>query len=526
MTPFSKLARAQLALNTLEDRATPATAVYAAASQTLTITAAQGDMIDVAALAGQPTGYLQVTETQSSAMVFSSSTASHAVRNLVVKFGNVQSGQLTLDGGVQLGGNLKVSGAQSSQTVVLLGTVSGSVIYTANVLPAFDTFEMESSAVVGRNLTLNLGEGSNTARIMGGVVHGNVAIKGGASDDTVEFTACSDVTIDGSATVNLGSGNNTVLGKGPNGIAFTVQVGANFTYLGGTGNDHFDFDISGTSLNVGRDAKFILGTPLVFDGNSVSLEALRAGRNINFVGGLGSDNVEISGAFEAKGNVMVALGAGDNTFDSNFDGIGTNSIAGSFVYAGGTGGDVINLDAMTIGKNLNVMLGESSGSTQGVFVGTKSPAGVTIYGAAYVTGGSGADGVIFRRAYIGNSLTVRTGAGDDTVAFDDLNVAGNTLFDLGVGSDSLLGEMQTSDSAGSLSNATTFGGKFIVKGGDGDDTVNLSNDGDSTTLIKFGGQVVLQGGNGVDTLQNAAENFFMVTGNFNDLEVLTGTAIV
>src|SRR5438034_7193855 len=41
----------QLAVNALEDRCTPATAVYAAATQTLTVTAAAGDSIDVAHIA-------------------------------------------------------------------------------------------------------------------------------------------------------------------------------------------------------------------------------------------------------------------------------------------------------------------------------------------------------------------------------------------------------------------------------------------------------------------------------------------
>src|SRR5947208_914003 len=47
---------ARLALCALEDRATPATAVYSALTQTLTVTANEGDRLVVSGLAGKPTG--------------------------------------------------------------------------------------------------------------------------------------------------------------------------------------------------------------------------------------------------------------------------------------------------------------------------------------------------------------------------------------------------------------------------------------------------------------------------------------
>lgn len=529
MIPLPSFARrrtaAKLTLQSLEERTTPATAVYTALSQTLTVTAAEGDQVVATSLAGQPTGYLQLIETQAGSTVFDSSAAGQAVRNLVIKYGNIQSGTFTLDSAAKIGGNLTITGAMSTQTVDLAGTVGGSVVYTANVLAAFDVVNLESSGMVGGNLTLGLKDGNNTVRLKGGTVCGNVVVKGGVGDDTVEVTESGDVTIDGSASFNLGNGNNEFLGKGPVGIASTLYVGASFTYVGGTSNDHIDLDISGTALDVGADAKFTLGTAKVFDGNMAAFEALRAGRNIVFTGGMGDDTVSASGALEAKGNVSVNLGAGDNSFDSNEQGIGTNSIAGSFSYTGGPNGDLVNLDAITIGKNMTVALGESNGSSQGLFAGLKSPTGVTVFGSAKVTSGSGDDGILFRRTYIGSTLTVKTGAGNDTVAIDDTNVAGGTLIDLGAGDDLLQSEMLAGDGSGLLSNATTFGGTLTVKGGDGNDTVNLSNDGNATTFNQFGGRVNLVGGNGNDTLLNAQENVFKVTGNVGNLEIVLGKAV-
>jgi hypothetical protein len=516
----------KLDLLALEDRATPATAIYTALSQTLTITAAEGDQIVVASLPGQPTGYLQASETQAGSTVFASTAAGQAVRNLVVKYGNIQSGSFTLDATAKIGGSLTIGGAMSNQTVVLAGTVGGSIAYSANVLATYDIVNLEGSATIGGNLTLALKEGSNTVRLKGGKVCGNLMVKGGASDDTVEVTEAGDVLIDGWATFLLGNGTNTFLGKGPVGIASTMYVGSRFTYVGGTGNDKINLDISGTTLDVGNDAKFTLGTQQVFDGNVATFEALRAGRNIVVAGGMGNDSVVASGALEAKGNVSLNLGAGDNVFDSNQQGIGNNSIAGSFTYNGGPNGDLVNFDGITIGKNMNVALGESNGSSQGMFAGLKSPAGVTVFGSAKVTSGAGDDGILFRRTYVGGTLTVKTGAGIDTVAIDDTNVAGATLIDLGAGNDLLQSEMLSGDGSGVLSNATTFGGTLTIKGGDGSDTVNLSQDNDATTLNQFGGRVILIGGADDDTLLNAQENVFKVTGNVSNLEIVLGKAVV
>src|SRR5689334_966627 len=107
MTPLPLCRRpraARLALEPLEDRATPATALYSALTQTLTITAGEGDRLAVAPVANKPTGYLAVTETQSNAPVFNSDVANLAVRILVVKFGNVQSGGLTFNADTRIGG--------------------------------------------------------------------------------------------------------------------------------------------------------------------------------------------------------------------------------------------------------------------------------------------------------------------------------------------------------------------------------------------------------------------------------------
>lgn len=521
MIPFAKIAR--LSIINLEDRLTPATANYLALTQTLTITAAQGDLIAVSAVTGEPTGYLKIMESQSGATVFDSNAGGRAVRNLVVKFDGVDSGGFTLNADARLGGNLAFFAAKSSQTFDLLGTVGGNVNYKGNILGAFDDIDFEASAVVGGNLVLALAGGSNTTRIKGGTIRGNLLITGNGSDDRVELGQSADITINGSATLHLGDGTNFVKAMG---LAPVIRVQGNFSFVGGPGNDTFDLDGAGAALAVGTDARFTFGNGMLFDANSASFESLRAGRNIVFIGGIGNDTIDVTGALEAGGNVLANLGSGDNSFIENGQAAGAGAIGGSLTYIGGPYFDHVALDATRIGRQLTVNLGDNITTGQSLFVGLNNPAGVTVFGNVRVSGGAGADGMLFRRLYVGGSLNIATGAGEDTVTFDDTNVAGMTLVDLGAGNDLLQSELLTTDGGGSLSAATTFGGAFVVRGGDGNDTLHLSDDGNASTLIKFGTKTVFSGGNGNDTLGNGPDNVFKVPGSLNDFDTSIGTIVI
>src|SRR5262245_6373366 len=281
MTLFSSLCRrgtsprrtahvAHLAIQPLEDRATPATAVYSALTQTLTIAAAEGDRIVVAPIANEPTGYIQVTETQANTTVFDGAAKHQGVRNLIVKFSAVNSGALTLNADVRLGGNLSLAGAKTSQEFDLLGTVGGNVTYTAAAGAAFDDLDIAATAHLGGNVLLGLGAGENTVRLKGGTIRGNLTIAGGAGIDRVELTSDGDINVGGSAAFNLGDGNNTVVGINIG----LIRVGTNFAYTGGAGNDTFDLDGSGSTLQAGQDAKLTLGNPIAFDANLATFDGV------------------------------------------------------------------------------------------------------------------------------------------------------------------------------------------------------------------------------------------------------------
>jgi hypothetical protein len=526
MTPLPRPQSPRLALRTLEDRVTPASAVYSGLTQTLTVTAAQGDQLVVSALPNKPTGYLAVTETQANATVFSGDVRNQAVRNLVVRFGNTTTGSLTLDALARIGGNLTVNGGIAATSVNLAGTVGGNVTYAALPvmgLGASDWVTLEPSAQVGGSVLFRLGDGPNQVRLRGGTVRGNLTVTGTTGDDTVQLTESADLTVNGSAAFNLGDGTNTVTGTGTH----VIHVGNAFTYGGGVGNDTFDLDGSGTALDVRGDARFTLGNARGFDANAANFESLTA-RNVTFVGGAGSDAVEVSGSLAVTGNMTVTPGTGENSFTSNLLGSGTNTIGGSFNYLGGMNGDAVSLDATTVGRNVTVALGESFGSGVAAFsTGLHGPGAVTVYGGLKVTTGPTSDSAVqLARLYVGNGLTVLGGAGRNQVSLDDVNVAGSTLVDLGAGDDGLGVEQVVGNSGGPLGGASTFGGTFTFRGGVGDDHLTLAADGTPGLQVQFGGRAVLTGGVGADTLVVGTGTTFEVTGNTGDFDTRTGVVVV
>lgn len=503
-----------LSLQSLEDRSTPATAAYSAATQTLTITGANTDALTVSALINKPTGYLAVANGMGT--VFSSDTNNQAVRNLVVRFNTVANGTLTVDSSVRLGGNLTVMGGTTSQLLTLAGTVGGNLTVTGTVAAA-DDVTIEATALVAGNLTLNLGAGNNFARLRAGTIRGNLAVNALAGNDTVELTATGDLTVGGSASFNLGNGTNLVQSLA---LAQIFTVGTNFTFRGGTGKDTFDLDGSGIALRVGGDAAFMLSTPTGTDSNVVKFEALAVGRKATFTGGLGDDTILFTGGLVEGGNFTASLGGGHNSFEMQTPGTSTNLVGGTFTYAGGAGLDQVSVDGTTVGRGLTVNLGGTDSVGQFFRAGAGGAGSVTVFGPAKVTAGSGDDEITLHRLYAGSSLTVAAGAGDDVVGIDDSDVAGTTRIDLGSGDDGLRIEMATIDGGGALNAPTTFGGTVAVLAGAGDDTVQLSSDSPMNgTFIHFGARIALTGGAGTDTLDNAAENKFEVTGNFQDFEV-------
>jgi hypothetical protein len=497
----------QLAVSALEDRCTPATAVYAAATQTLTVTAAAGDMIDVAHIAALPTGYIIVSD---GATVFDSSLAAQPVRNLVVHFDGVNTGALTLLSGLRLGGNVSIFGAQVIQAFSNLATIGGNLTYTAST-NADDTLTFHDATRIGGNLKLNLGAGTNTVRLRGGQVGGNLSVIGLAGADSVELAATSDLWVGGSASFNLGDGDNTVTGVG----TFEFAIGKSLTYKGGSGADTFDMQFTGTSLRIGGNFSANLGDAVpMFPGNTIDLNFADIGGDLSVTGGASRDTFILANDLTLGGNLTANLGDGVNQFNlDDWIHLAGNVIGGNLSYTGGADTETVMLRNTTVYKNVSVKLGDGN---QTIEVGHAAHP-TTIYGSLKIAGGAGHDWFAVKATYVGNGMTLQTGADDDEIRLDDVTIAGPTSINLGAGNDQLLVETVAFDSVTPLSGISNFGGVFKVDAGSGDDTVNLSDDLDATTYSRFGAKLSLIGGLGNDTLLNAG-NVFLVTGNFEDFE--------
>jgi hypothetical protein len=208
--------RRPLRVESLEDRAVPATAVLTGA--TLRITAAEGETIAIAPQAGQPAGHLTVTD-GSATPVFA--TTGQPVRNVVVKFNGVNQGALTVASGLDLPGRLRINGALAA-TSVTLGTdvtVGRGLIFRAAPGVAADTLTFGDGLAVGRGVSLKLGDGPNSVAFGDGTIVRGVTVSGRTGADTVTVgTTAGGVApvleVGGMMTVRLG-GPTPSPGTGP-----------------------------------------------------------------------------------------------------------------------------------------------------------------------------------------------------------------------------------------------------------------------------------------------------------------------
>jgi hypothetical protein len=217
------------------------------------------------------------------------------------------------------------------------------------------------------------------------------------------------------------------------------------------------------------------------------------------------------------GKLTLKLGNGTNTLRM----LGGNY--GGISYTGGTGNDQTRFDQMSVFGAMGVALGTAPG-LQTVQMGTTDFVPITIHGNLSVKATSGLTNVALRRTDLLGNLTLVTGAGNDTIGFDDFNVGGTASVQSGAGIDGIGVDNITQDGVGVLGNITTFGGAVKLDGGADNDNVNLSfNGGD---FIRFGSTLTLIGGAGQDSYGNTAFNEFLKPGNKVLLnETVNGIAI-
>jgi hypothetical protein len=376
--------------------------------------------------------------------------------------------------------------------------------------------------------------GSGTTFILNGVnmgmgafqisaQNGIIASLGDSDDrlDIVPSGAPSGMFISGAITIDGGKGNDTVnLGTG---AAQQLSAGGTVTIKLGDGIDELNFAASAlfkgaVSVQGGAGSDNIIltgGAAHVFQkGLSVDL-------------GTGADMFRIlSDSFEVLGSTTIK-GAGQAGMTQVIDILPTfGTIDGNFavtILAGNLDGRVNTLasEVFRVGGALSVTGGAGDDSFE--FAGT-----VTVSGALTVDLKGGANGISLGagRALQAGSLTIRGGAGSDTVLLDDnstLLVAGAMKLDLGAGTNLFDIDAGHNLTAGALTftgglgaDMVTFdGASLTVLGntsfalGAGGNTVLL----EPTTSAFIGGSLAITGGAGSDSI-TINSPLFRVLGNF------------
>src|SRR5262249_23662999 len=157
--------------------------------------------------------------------------------------------------------------------------------------------------------------------------------------------------------------------------------------------------------------------------------------DLGFLGGTGTDNVNMLASLTRVNNVAMSLGNGTNT-------VAVDSLqATTFSLNTGTGGDTVQLDNVTITSNTSLQLG--NGDNQAFLASTVSSLTPSrIGGTLRLTTGSGADTVrlgqnaALRVAGVSNIVTGgATGDAGDSVFIDNSLFAFNLTIQTGAGND-------------------------------------------------------------------------------------------
>lgn len=340
-------------------------------------------------------------------------------------------------------------------------------------------------------VTVDLGEGNDTFDVtLAAYYNGAVKITGGLGNDDVRFDATSDTAdhvFQKGLTVDLGAGDDifsatayriaiagafTVTGLGGAGLTPTVtitsqqflvdgavslsvaagnttytigdaptdayQFASGFKITGGTGNDIVLFE--GNHTHVGAlvvDLKDGVNTTTLVTNSTLAANAF------SVIGTAGNDSFLQDDGSKMLINAALTLSLGNGSNDWKADPM-AELTAGSVVYNGGTGNDLINY----AGASFRVLGGMT------LSLGTGGTGDVDL--APTVSG------------YVGGILGLNGGAGNDDIDFNspDIRIVTGLKAALGAGTNSL-------STVGTL---LQIAGGFSYAGGAGQDQVTVTND--------------------------------------------------
>lgn len=388
----------------------------------------------------------------------------------------------------------------------------------------FQSYDWNATAYGGNGNDLLLSGGGND-RLFGEL--GDDTVFGGGGDDLIDLRGN---TAEALGEFGYGgTGNDSILGDEGND---QLSGGSENDHLQGFGGlDTLEGDVGNDTLFGGDGGNNISAGDVLSGG---------AGDDTSY-GGFGADNIDGGSGFldrmlgedgndqmtDADGMVLMSGGAGDDIMFSNFS--ATWAAAGNLatVYGGG-GADTFSMNSAQ--QNLNLVIAMDDGSADSTDTVTFSNV-ANSYSTSTATLGGGNDG--FRGSLGGNGARtdrVAGEAGNDTL----YGGAGSDTLDGGTGFlDFLMGGTQTALAADAADVLVDSDGVAYARGGEGDDTLNITfasnwvgSGGNASDLVSLDGngggdRFVLFGGNAAQRLIINTDDG---TANGNDVVDWSGVA--
>jgi hypothetical protein len=412
-------------------------------------------------------------------------------------------------------------GSSLSGLGIFKATVGGAVTMRNTGANSAAHLSGQDMAVGGAVQVLATGPGATlaTARFAGTSAARSVA---------VQSAGLADVAVDGALTVGHPTipdrpGDVTVRGLGNVKITLKSPFGLGGGTLSARSVAIAGFE--GATLEMGGGSNLDLAGNLTVTSEKEAVVRDVDGTGVVDVAGAvtvaGTDGSDVDvGASWTSGRVLVAsrMGEARSRFDplvldlkgdlivqggSNANVVVTPTVPGTLVGAlkvtGGASDDIVQVNGLTVGNGVTIDAkdGDNTIELRKAFV---IPHVLEKSGRVTILTGNGTDTVTVAGAEIRGNTAVRTGAGRDTVRFDDAALAALTV-DLGAGDDQLL----IAQAAGSLK-PVTFAGVVLAQAGTGNDRLGLglsqlppyTGDANSKVVFQAAGNKI-DGGLGADT---------------------------
>ena len=279
------------------------------------------------------------------------------------------------------------------------------------------------------------------------------------------------IAVQNSIKASLGGNNDTLQLNG-------LEMRGTVSILGGDGNDTLTLFQSTT---VGA---------VIFDGGGANddlniIEGFHGG--ITFKGGTGVDTVTLVDSTFTKA-LNLNFGSGSSTFNLSGD---TTLHAGLAILATGIAGDnhtyeVFNADLIIEGA---VSIKATGAGAMSLRLGNLVTDSIRVAGGFTVTGGTGADSLIFsREVTIGGAFSFNAGAGTNGISSFDVSLL--TLGSFSYTGTTGIDALSLISSGGQIAIAKGF----TVKAGEGFNSLNVM-----APFVTIGGAVNLTGGGGGDS---------------------------